>query len=568
MADISTGTVASFGTRLFVVGGASGIDTSPLLEAAYQQKAAEADRIDLKIEKNQAVISAYGTLCELGDTLLESLKLLKQTYGYSEQGDSVYDNMTAYLSTAADADPTSVIGVVVGETAIRGDYSIEVSQLAKKMKVTSNAVADKTAALGLDGSFTLTSDAGVASEITVTVDMSLEDINAAINAVSGDTNVSSTIVKTGDTSYTLAISGTETGESLTYVSTGGIDNIMQSLGVTDGADTFVNITQAAQNAIVYLDGLEIISSSNTIEDVLDDVDLSLYAELPGEIINLEIDYDYSSVKEAIIGFIDAYNEFRTFYDQHQSVSATGDVSDDAALFSDTMLNNMNFQISSVLSSVFGDDTDQVTNLGDMGIRFNSGNYLEISDEDMLNDILLNDYEELREMFQTSVVTDNTNIALISNDSTLTDFNLTFDITVDGGGDIVNVSVGGDTSLFDYDGSRIIGAEGTIYEGLTFVYVDDVNASITIDFRQGMADLLYNSVNAYANISSGLIQEAVGDLQSTNSSLGSEATRVRERAEEYYQREVERYARMEVEIAYAKTLLNTVRALLGIDNDDD
>ncbi|MCK5384742.1 MAG: flagellar filament capping protein FliD [Alphaproteobacteria bacterium] len=568
MADISTGTVASFGTRLFVVGGASGIDTSPLLEAAYQQKAAEADRIDLKIEKNQAVISAYGTLCELGDTLLESLKLLKQTYGYSEQGDSVYDNMTAYLSTAADADPTSVIGVVVGETAIRGDYSIEVSQLAKKMKVTSNAVADKTAALGLDGSFTLTSDAGVASEITVTVDMSLEDINAAINAVSGDTNVSSTIVKTGDTSYTLAISGTETGESLTYVSTGGIDNIMQSLGVTDGADAFVNITQAAQNAIVYLDGLEIISSSNTIEDVLDDVDLSLYAELPGEIINLEIDYDYSSVKEAIIGFIDAYNEFRTFYDQHQSVSATGDVSDDAALFSDTMLNNMNFQISSVLSSVFGDDTDQVTNLGDMGIRFNSGNYLEISDEDMLNDILLNDYEELREMFQTSVVTDNTNIALISNDSTLTDFNLTFDITVDGGGDIVNVSVGGDTSLFDYDGSRIIGAEGTIYEGLTFVYVDDVNASITIDFRQGMADLLYNSVNAYANISSGLIQEAVGDLQSTNSSLGSEATRVRERAEEYYQREVERYARMEVEIAYAKTLLNTVRALLGIDNDDD
>jgi flagellar hook-associated protein 2 len=567
MTTINTGSVATFGTKLYVVGAASGINTSALIDAAYTQKIAPATSIDTKIEDNETTISAYTELQTLSNTMLDSLKLLKQTYGYSNQGTSVYDNMTPYLSTSASVTPASVLGVTVDKTAARGNYSIEVSQLAQKMKVNSDSVADKTAALSLAGTFTLTSENGTASEITVTTDMSLEDINAAINAVKGDTNVGSTIVKTGDNSYTLAISGTETGESLIYASTGGTD-IMQSLGATDSGSAFVNISQAAQDAIVYLDGLEITSSSNTIEDVLNGVDLTLYAELPGEIINLEVDYDYSAVKEAITGFVDAYNEFRTFYDQQQNISATGAVSDDAVLFSDSLLDGMNNQVSTILASIFGDDTDQATNLGDIGIEFDANNHLEITDETLLNNVLLNNYDELREMFQTSVQSDNTSFNIISNKSTLSAFNLTFDITVDGSGDISGVSIGGNPSLFEFDGDRIIGAEGTIYEGLTFAYVDDVSASVTVDFRQGMADLLYNSIDSYANSSSGLIQDTISNLQSTNSSLSSEATRIRERADVFYASEVNRYAKMEQEVAAAETLLSVVRALLGINNDDD
>jgi len=563
---INTGSVANFGTKIYVVGAASGIDTSALIDAAYTQKIAPATSIDTQIEENNSTVSAYTTLQGLGNTMLESLTLLKQTYGYSEAGNSVYDDMTPYLSTSASADPASVVGVTVDSTAKRGNYSIEVKQLAKEMKVTSNAVADKSAALGLAGTFTLTSENGTDSEITVTADMSLEAINAAINAVSGDTNVSSTIVKTGDNSYTLAITGTKTGETLDYTSTGGAD-IMQSLGATDAGSNFVNVTQAAQDAIVFLDGLEITSSSNTIEDVLDGVDFTLYAELPGETINLEVDYDYSATKEAITNFVSAYNEFRTFYDQNQNVNSTGAVGDDSVLFSDSILDGLNNQIATILASSFGDDTDQATNLGDIGIEFDSGNHLYISDETKLNDTLLNNYDELREMFQTSVQTDNASFNVLSNDSTLTDFNLTFDITVDGGGDISGVSVDGNPSLFEFDGNRIIGAEGTIYEGLSFAYVDDVNASVTVDFKQGMADLLYNSIDTYANASSGLIQDTISNIQSTNTSLQTEATRIRERADAFYSDEVNRYARMEQEVAAAEILLATVKALMGIEDND-
>ncbi len=567
MPIINTGSVASFGTKIYVVGAASGIDTSALIDAAYTQKTLPAVTIDTKIEENNTTIDAYTTLRGHADTMLESLKLLKQTYGYSETGDSVYDNMTPYLSTSASATPASVIGVTASETAVRGSYNVEVQQLAQEAKVSSSAVADKSAALGYAGTFTLETDNGTTSEITVTAGMSLEDISAAINAVSDDTNVSATIIKTGDNSYTLALSGTVTGEDLNYASTGGTD-IMQSLGVTDGSGAFVNVTQAAQGAIVFLDGLEINSSSNTIEGVLDGVDLTLYAELPGETINLEIDYDYTATKEAITNLVSAYNEFRTFYDEQQGISSTGSVSDNSVLFSDSMLDGLNNQISTILASMFGDDTDQVTNLGDMGIEFNADNHLQIADDTLLNDVLLNNYDELREMFQTSVQTDNTSFNIISNDSTLTDFSMTFDITVDGGGDISGVSIGGNPSLFEFDGDLITGAEGTIYEGLVFAYVEDISTSVTVDFKQGMADLLYNSIDAYANSSGGLIQDTISGLQSRNSALSSEATRIRERADIFYENEVNRYAKMEQEVAAAETLLSVVRALLGINNDDD
>lgn len=568
MTDIKTGIAAStLSGRLYVVGGASKIDTHSLIEAAYKQKIARADSLNVKIGKNNSVIDAYTKLQSLGKDMQKSLYLLKQTYGYSTAGDSVYDNMSAYLSTSASGiNVDSVLGVSVDEGATKGAYSLEVLQIATKMKVNSSEITDKTAALNFDGSFTLTGENGTDSQITVTTDMSLEDIVAAINAVSVNTNVSASLIKTDDNDYTMVITGTQTGENLVYTSTDGTD-IMNSLGVTQSDGSFANISQAAQDAKIKLDGLEITSSSNTIEDVLDGVDLTLYAALAGETINLEIDYDYTAVKKAITDFIDSYNEFRKFYDQHQNVGSDGKVSDDSILFSDSLLDGLNNQISALLSSMFGDDNDTVTNLAEIGIKFDAGNHLIITDEALLNDVLLNNYDELRELFQTSVQSDNDNFKIISNNSTLRNFNISMNISVDGSGDITNVSVGGDSSLFTFSGNLITGAQGSIYEGLSFAYVDDVGASVNINFRQGMADLLYNTIDTYTDSTHGLVKDAASSIRNLNTDLTDDAKRIKERAGDFYERQIDKYAQMEVEIAYAETLLSTVRALLGIKKDD-
>lgn len=563
MTDITTGTVASSGTKLYIVGTASEMDTSALIEAAYEQKTTEADSIDIRIEENQTEISAYTTLQELGETMVDALDLLKATYGYSTSSDSVYDNMTSYLSASDSSDVSSIIDVNVEDTAVQGSYTLEVSQLATKMKMNSASVSSKEDTLGLEGDFTLTLESGTTIEIEITSAMSLDDISDAINEISDDTKISSSIVKTSDSSYNLIITGTETGEEITYASTSGT-NIMQSLGVVDTGGNFANITQEAQGAIVYLDGLEITSSSNTIEDVLEGVSLTLYSAQEDTTISLEIDYDYTATKEAITAFIDAYNEFREFVLQNQTVDSSGNVDDDAVLFSDSLLDNLNSQVSTILTSVFGGDS--VTNLGDLGVTFDDSNYLEIIDEDTLNSALLNNYDDLQAMFQTSVETDSDQIALITNNSTATSMDISLDIGVDTDGNITTVTANGQSDMFEINGTRLIGAENTIYEGMTFAYVDDVSATVNISITQGMADLLYNAIDAYTNSSDGVIQNTILEIQSVNSQLDTEADRIRELADEFYEDEVLRYAQMEVEIQAAETLLSIVQALIGTSDD--
>ena len=48
------GTVSQVGTRVFVGGTASGIDTAALIDAAVQQKTFRADRLDIEINENIA----------------------------------------------------------------------------------------------------------------------------------------------------------------------------------------------------------------------------------------------------------------------------------------------------------------------------------------------------------------------------------------------------------------------------------------------------------------------------------------------------------------------------------
>ena len=56
MVDSISGSVVQAGDRTFVAGLGSGIDFTSLIQAAYDQKVARADRIEVKVDANQAKI--------------------------------------------------------------------------------------------------------------------------------------------------------------------------------------------------------------------------------------------------------------------------------------------------------------------------------------------------------------------------------------------------------------------------------------------------------------------------------------------------------------------------------
>lgn len=562
---IDTGTVAQSGTKLYVMGTASDIDTSALVDAAYQQKVAKADTIDIRIEENQAEISAYKTLQDLGSSLTSALSSLKASYGYSTEDTSIYNNMTAYLSSSDGSDPSSLISADVERTAEKGSYSLEVIQLAKAMKVASGTVASKTDDLGMAGTFSLSLGSGSSVDITVTADMSLQELATAINQTSSQSGVSASIIKTSENSYSMVLTGTRTGEAINFSHVAG-DNVFQNLGIIDGSNQFASVVQGAQSAIVEMDGIQITSLDNTLEDIVDGVTLTLYAAQENTTITLEIDQNYSATKDAIVAFVDAYNALRDFVIQNQQVGSDGAVSEDAVLYSNPVLKSLNNQISSILTSIFG-ASDLVNNLGDLGITFDSDNKLTVSDETKLNNALLNNYEGVQAFFQTSLTADNSNISLLRNTSSVSSLDLALDIQVDGSGAITSVTANGDSNAFEISGTRLVGKSGTIYEGMTFVYTGTSSATVNVSINQGLADRLYNAVDNYTNKTTGIVQDNILNVESANTQLDTEADRIRERANAFRDKEINRYAMMETKIQSAKNLLTTIRALLGISDDE-
>lgn len=565
MADtITTGSVAQTGSKTYLVGTVSGIDTTALVDAAYAQKTAAADTIDVKISDNADKISAYQELQEIGTTLQTSLDSLRSYYGSTTTDSSIYANMMAYLGTSdSTITPSNIVSVTVDSSAEKGSYSLEVSQLATAMKTSSAAQTSKSDALGLDGSFEIGLEGGDSLSITVTSGMNLSDIAAQINADSTTSGVSASILKTGDNSYTLVLTATETGKNITYSSSSGTD-IFQSLGLTDSAGTFTSIVQEAQQAIAIIDGIEVTSSSNTLEDVIEGVTISLLSASAGTTMTLEIDYDYSGLKDAISAFIDAYNSLRDF------VIEQGTVSDDGAetgvLFKDTLLKSLYNQISTLLSSSFSTDAG-ISSLGEIGITYTDENKLEISDETALNNALLNNYSSIQQMFQTSIDTGSASVSVLRNSSSATTLEFTLDITVGEDGTISAVSANGDTDAFTINGTRLIGKTGTVYEGLTLVFTGTESTSTTVSMQQGLADLLYTTLDKYTSTTSGLLQSEVDDLNSTNDSLQTRADRIIERADAYREKLIEKYAAMEANLSAAELLLAQVKAILGTNDDD-
>ncbi len=564
---ISTGTVSTAGSTTYVSGSSSGIDTDALVEAGYEAKLAAADKIDIKITNNEAIVSAYQELQSLGTALTTALESLKTTYGYLATDKSVYNDLTSYLASSDGNDASNYISVTVDGTADKSSYSVSIEQLATTMKVSSDSQSSKTNALGLEGSFSLQLDEKTSMSIAVTSDMTLSDVASSINSTTSTTGVKATIIKVSDSSYSLVVSGSETGQEIQYSSTSGTD-IFASLGITNSSGSYENVTQAAQDAIVTIDGMEITSSSNTLDNVLEGVSITLYGvpENSATSITLEIDQDYSGTKDAIQSFIDAYNNLRDFFITQKTTDSDGTASDSSVLFSDTLLKTFETSINSVLTGTFG-SSDSFSSLGSIGITFDENNKLEISDETTLNNALLNNYEDVQALFQTSIVTDSSNLSVLRNSSTQANLKFDLDITVDENGTITGASVDGDTNAFTVSGSRIVGAAGTEYEGITFVFVGTESQTVNVSFSQGLSDQLYNIVDNYTNTTDGIVQEKIDRYGTLNNTMQTKADRIKERAESYRDQLIEKYSAMEAAISSANSLLKQVQALFNTDSSD-
>lgn len=559
----TTSTVSTSGSTSYLTGTISGLDTDSLIEAAVAQKTARADTLDAKVTANTTKISAYQSLQSLLTDITDSLSSLKSVaYSSLSTSGNAFDEKSAYLTASDGSDATDVIAVSADDDATAASYEITITQLAKAMKVASTA-QDASAALGVSGDFTIGVEGGTSATIAITSDMTLTSLAAAINAQSGTTGVNATLLKVDDGDYRLVLSASDTDVDIQVTDTSGA---AQAIGLTDTDGAFANVLQAAQPAIVTIDGLEVTSASNQLTDTIPGLSISLLQATTGQTITLDIEPNYDDVKTAITDFITAYNALRDFIDTNQTVGSDGTVADDAVLFADSILRGVTKQLSGVLGQSVAAADDTVSTLASLGITLNADNQLELSDETTLDNLLLENLDSLQGFFETKFTTSDSALKLLKNDTSAS-LSFTLDVSVTDGA-ITDVTVGGESGLFTVSGNRIVGASGTIYEGLSFALVATQSASIDVSLQQGFADLVTTLLNSYADSSTGVIQKQIQSLNETNTALSDKSDQIRDDAETYRTKLVQKYSAMEQELYAAQVLQQQIKAILGSSSDDD
>ena len=561
---MTANTITTLGSRTVISGGASGLDTAALATAAYNQRKLPSDSLLTKISNNTKKTASYSQLQSLAQAVQTSLSAMKKNYSILNTSSSVFDSRAGTLSSSSSTPANNLVDVTINPGTSLGSYEIEVQDKAQAHKVGGNtATTDKTVALGYTGTFDITVAGGTASTINVTSGMSLSDLATAINAQKTTTGVGAAVVKTSNTGYQLVLSADATNKQISVTNITGND-VLQNLGVLDSGGAFANPIQTAQGATITLDGVPITRDSNDFSDLIDGVNLTVKNAEIGTKIGLKIENDVTSVETGVQAFIDAYNTFRDFVTTNQTV-VNNVASEDALLFGDFTMKSLSKDIQGLLAGNFGSSSATIRNLRDVGITIDADNHLQL-DETKFEKAATSNYSEVVALFQTSAISDNSNFKMSANTSNTQSLSAAIDITYSGGA-ITNVSVGGDNTLFDITGATIKGKTGTVYEGMTFAYVGTTSTTVNFSIEQGLSDLLNNRIDTYSNVVSGSIQSLKTGLDKQNTDMQSRSDRILERASDFRDRLLEKYAGYEAKIAASKTILAQIQAILNAKSNN-
>ncbi|HGG8856098.1 TPA: flagellar filament capping protein FliD [Enterobacter roggenkampii] len=261
-------------------------------------------------------------------------------------------------STSVSSTNTAFSAVSTSSANV-GDVTVNVSKIAKGQVLTTTpgTIDSNTKQLGgTTGSnsrtITITQAGANSKPLTVTLadgDTSLNGIAKAINAANG--NVSASVVKADDGDYRLMLTSKTTGtDSDMTVSVTGDDTLNAVIG-----SAALNVQVKSQNAVVNVNGIQIVRQNNTITDAMPGVTLTLKAQSTAD-ETLTVARSTDDNKKAITDWVNAYNSLQstitslTKYEP-PAVGATAQSSNNGVLMGDSTIRGVQSDLRALLTNV-------------------------------------------------------------------------------------------------------------------------------------------------------------------------------------------------------------------------
>lgn len=295
----------------------------------------------------------------------------------------------AWTAKKASVSDTSVLGASAASTALTGTYSVNVTALSKATTYQSSVTAaDVSTPLGLADTITVSGGPGDGKTIVLDGSESLSTL--ATNLNNADLGFTASVLQVSPGTYALIMKGKDGATndfSLTDTGSGVAAQLMGTKATT------------AANAQLTVNNIAIQSATNTVQDAIPGVTLTLQKEGTANVIVAE---DTQKAVDAVKGFVDQYNsvvdfiETQTKYDTRSKKAGT--------LFGEGLVQSINSSLSKrVLEKVTGltGDIDALSQIGITTSRFVPGSPVSgklTFDQAKFTEALQNDPEAVMNLF--------------------------------------------------------------------------------------------------------------------------------------------------------------------------
>ena len=411
----------------------SGLDVTGILEQIVAaERGPTESRLNLKEAKLQAELSAFGSLKSTVNTFQASLGKLKSA--------------TFFNSSNVDVSNKDVLSASTSSIAQAGNYTVEVKKLAQSQTLASVAFNNLTDVIG---SGTLTFDFGTTvydpgtdfatgddtytsftqnterPAKSVVIDNTNNTISGVRDAINqADIGVTASVVDNGSgfqllitsdlqgLDNSLEITVDEGGPAADNIDTTGLSQLAFNVNATN-----IEQTQAADDALLTVNGLSVSRESNTVSGVITGVTLNLSSADPGNPIQITVSNSNIAEAQTNIGnFVSTFNELASTFSSLTEFD--GDDGKNGILLGDTTARNIMQQIRREFGGIINNG-GSFNGLSSIGISTNRDGTLTLNASE-LSDALNEDFDSVAQLFYANGnPTDNT-VNFISNTSVAVD----------------------------------------------------------------------------------------------------------------------------------------------------
>ncbi|MFJ9989629.1 flagellar filament capping protein FliD [Pseudomonas putida] len=344
-----------------------GLEISKIVDALVKaDTSAKSNQIARQSSNNTAILSGIGSLRSALTAFQDAMKKLN---------DKDAPSFNAFAGTSANE---SVVKIKTTNTAVAGTYDIRVSQLATSSKVASQQFAGGASSPIGQGELTISQN-GKDYKINVAAGSTLQTVRDQINKELGAKGLSANIINEAGGSR-LVFGSTTTGAgsdiSVSGIPELAVDGTKQMTPTSGGY-----ITALAQDAKFSIDGLELTSSKNTVDNAISGLSLELTGTtLPTAAtgVKVSVALDNDGLKKSVQAFVDAYNTLRKAVTTLTAPTkdSSGNVTSLGPLTNDPTTRSLLGDISKVIAEA-GSGT-QLNTLSQLGINTQKDGTLEFN----------------------------------------------------------------------------------------------------------------------------------------------------------------------------------------------